>query len=373
MQQPESGSDQQGGAKAMFLRIIRGLTGSEEEDEQYQTASDGEGSPDTGHLTARSSGSGGATSRPQSAAPSQPQSSRSTLGADAAEEGQGRGWGGVLGGVPFLPGIPTLLQALSPKQTEDDDEQEPAAKDEQQQQQQHQKEGHKQQQVAGGPGPPELRRRSSSYPGAQPQDNGAAEAQPDELALLAPTTLPALLEPGNHPLPTLSEPSSLMGEDHLRALAASVPTRHRQARWRLLYSTLRDGISLHTLLRAGRGKAPTMLVVRDMGKYVFGSFCSEPWRLSNRYYGTGETFVFQLEPRQVAWYWWWRKMGVQRNDFFMWGRQEGIAVGGAGGYALWLDEELSRGISRTSATFGNDSLSSKEEFLIGAVELWWLS
>ena len=42
-------------------------------------------------------------------------------------------------------------------------------------------------------------------------------------------------------------------------------------------------------------------------------------------------------------------------------------------YALWLDEELSRGISRTSATFGNDSLSSKEEFLIGAVELWWLS
>ena len=57
-----------------------------------------------------------------------------------------------------------------------------------------------------------------------------------------------------------------MSEDHLRALAAAVPTRHRQARWRLLYSTLRDGISLHTLLRACRGKAPTMLVVRDMGK-----------------------------------------------------------------------------------------------------------
>ncbi len=35
-------------------------------------------------------------------------------------------------------------------------------------------------------------------------------------------------------------------------------------------------------------------------RYVFGSFCSEPWRLSNRYYGTGETFVFQLEPRQVG-------------------------------------------------------------------------
>jgi hypothetical protein len=42
-------------------------------------------------------------------------------------------------------------------------------------------------------------------------------------------------------------------------------------------------------------------------------------------------------------------------------------------YALWLDSDLTSGISRNSTTFGNDSLAGAEEFLIGAVELWGLS
>ena len=109
-----------------------------------------------------------------------------------------------------------------------------------------------------------------------------------------------------------------------------------------------------------------------MGKSIFGAFCSEPWKISPRYYGTGETFVFQVSPREVVWHWWWKKAAVQQNDYFMWGSGDAVAVGGAGGYALWLDSELATGISRNSITFGNDSLSSQEEFRIGAVELWWL-
>ena len=66
-------------------------------------------------------------------------------------------------------------------------------------------------------------------------------------------------------------------------------------------------------------------------------------------------------------------MAKDRNDYFQWGSSEAIAVGGAGGYALWLDADLTSGISRNSTTFGNDSLSGHEEFSIGAVELWGLS
>ena len=40
--------------------------------------------------------------------------------------------------------------------------------------------------------------------------------------------------------------------------------------------------------------------LRALSRHVFGAYCSEPWKLSQRYYGTGETFVFQLEPRQVG-------------------------------------------------------------------------
>ena len=38
-----------------------------------------------------------------------------------------------------------------------------------------------------------------------------------------------------------------------------------------------------------------MLVVRDTRQHVFGAFTAEPWRIAPRYYGTGESFVFQLQ------------------------------------------------------------------------------
>lgn len=116
-----------------------------------------------------------------------------------------------------------------------------------------------------------------------------------------------------------------------------------------------------------------MSVVIVFCRHIFGAYCSEPWRLAPRFYGTGETFIFQLHPHQVAWHWWWQKMPFEQNDYFMWGQHEGIAVGGAGGYALFLDSELVHGLSRTCLTFGSRSLASREEFNIGAVELWGLS
>ncbi|EFN55479.1 hypothetical protein CHLNCDRAFT_23150, partial [Chlorella variabilis] len=179
--------------------------------------------------------------------------------------------------------------------------------------------------------------------------------------------------PEQQPLPAMSQPSTLMSEDHVRCLAAAVPARYRQSRWALLYSTARDGISLQTLLRNAARKAPTVLVVRDFDRHVFGAYCSEAWRLDKRFFGTGETFVFQLEPRPAAWYWWWRRMAKEPNDYFQWGSADAIAVGGSGGYALWLDADLASGLSRNSTTFGNDSLAGSQEFRVGAVELWGLS
>ena len=43
-----------------------------------------------------------------------------------------------------------------------------------------------------------------------------------------------------------------------------------------------------------------MLVVRDLQQHVFGSFTSESWRVAPRYYGTGESFVFQIQVCPLA-------------------------------------------------------------------------
>lgn len=176
--------------------------------------------------------------------------------------------------------------------------------------------------------------------------------------------------------PELSEPSRLLDASTVAGLAAAMPLRHRASPWRLVYATWRDGISLATMLRHAAGKAPTLLAVRDGARGVFGAFCSEAWRASPRYYGTGETFVFTTSPPGPPrrWPWWVERQAVERNDFFMWSATDTIAVGGAGGYAISLDEELEKGVSRVSRTFGNEPLSAQgEEFTVGAVELWWIS
>lgn len=51
-------------------------------------------------------------------------------------------------------------------------------------------------------------------------------------------------------------------------LTALCPLRFHHAQWHLMYSTLRDGISMQTMLRQAQGKAPTFLVVRDMNRYA---------------------------------------------------------------------------------------------------------
>ena len=62
--------------------------------------------------------------------------------------------------------------------------------------------------------------------------------------------------------------------------------------------------------------------------------------------------------------------GRRGTNYFVFGRNECAAVGGGARFALWLDEELARGNSARSDTFGNDPLSSEHEFDVACVELW---
>ncbi len=103
----------------------------------------------------------------------------------------------------------------------------------------------------------------------------------------------------NPPTTTIQTPvlyTNTSTQTQIRALVTALPTRYRLSNtWTLVYSTQRHGISLQTLYRRAQTVAPTILVVRDTGGYVFGAYCSEPWHVAARYFGTGETFVFQLQ------------------------------------------------------------------------------
>jgi len=188
-----------------------------------------------------------------------------------------------------------------------------------------------------------------------------------DLELAAPEHMRPLELP-----PVMDSASGIVREDEARCVAGSLPSRHRQSAWALQYSTRRHGISLHTLYRRSP-PAPTLLLVRDSNGYVFGAFTPEGWHVGTRFFGTGETFVFQLKPHRVAWRWKRATGDLERNDYFMFGAPESLAVGGGGHFALFLQEDLLRGSSGISATFGNGCLASANEFTVGQVELWSLS
>ena len=203
---------------------------------------------------------------------------------------------------------------------------------------------------------------------AQPQGaggGGAAAVLPDGGALQAPVHL----VPCASFTPAGAVESALLTQREASALAAALPGRYAVAEWALRYATDSGGFSLQSLYRAGGACARSVLVVEDFGGFVFGAFVTGAWRVSPRYTGTGETFVFQLRPAALK-YAWQPRPGARRNDFFVRCAADSLGVGGAPHFALWLDGDLLFGHSGACATFASPVLASGEEFMVKALELW---
>ncbi|XP_062320734.1 nuclear receptor coactivator 7 [Osmerus eperlanus] len=167
-------------------------------------------------------------------------------------------------------------------------------------------------------------------------------------------------------LPVLLDPSQLLDERHIESLANHMPVRTQGYPWRLVYSTAVHGTSLKTLYREmAEVDSPVLLVIKDMEHKVFGAFSSDPFRVSNYCYGTGETFLYSFSPEFQAYRW------SGENCYFVRGHLDSLQIGGGGGsFGLWLDSDLYQGSSFACSTFQNQQLSSKQDFKVLALEVW---
>lgn len=184
---------------------------------------------------------------------------------------------------------------------------------------------------------------------------------------------PVHLCPSPELTPIASGASCILGATEASAIAAALPGRRQMSTWTSRYSTESGGFSLQSLYRAGAGCARSVLVVEDFSGYVFGVYCTDPWRVKPRYQGTGECFVFQLRPHAIKYSWLQRGApgaAAGRNDFFMLLGPESAGFGGAPHFALWLDSDLLYGNSGLCHTFASPTLSGSEDFKIKALELW---
>ncbi|XP_013817003.2 TLD domain-containing protein 2 isoform X1 [Apteryx mantelli] len=166
----------------------------------------------------------------------------------------------------------------------------------------------------------------------------------------------------------LSGPSSILQDKEIQELVPHLPLRLTQQPWSLLYCTTRDGFSLKTMYRSMNLSSPVLLLIRDTEAQAFGAFCASTIRLSNHFYGTGETFLFSFSPELKVFTW------TGRNSFFMKGDMDLLMIGGGSGkFGLWLDGDLYHGGSHPCETFDNEPLSPREEFCIQALEVWGLA
>ncbi|XP_072535561.1 nuclear receptor coactivator 7 isoform X1 [Salminus brasiliensis] len=167
-------------------------------------------------------------------------------------------------------------------------------------------------------------------------------------------------------LPILMDPSTLLEDTHIEKLAARLPARVQGYPWRLAYSTVVHGTSLKTLYRnLGAVDCPVLLVIKDMHNQVFGAFSTHPFRVSEHYYGTGETFLYTFSPEIKVFRW------TGENSYFVKGNLDSLQIGGGGGHlALWLDADLYHGSTSKCSTFNNHPLSPQQDFTIQNLEVW---
>ncbi|KAJ8334454.1 hypothetical protein SKAU_G00400930 [Synaphobranchus kaupii] len=138
--------------------------------------------------------------------------------------------------------------------------------------------------------------------------------------------------------PNLSEPSDLLQADQIEKLAKKLPPRT---------------------------DSPMLLVVKDSDGQLFGALASEPFKVSDGFYGTGETFLFTFWPDFEVFKW------TGDNMFFIKGDMDSLAFGGGEGeFGFWLDGDLYHGRSHSCKTFNNPMLSKKEDFTVQDIEIW---
>ena len=155
----------------------------------------------------------------------------------------------------------------------------------------------------------------------------------------------------------------------MKKIHAVLPARAVGYPWSLVFSTEENGFSLNSLYRkmSATPQGPVLMFIKDTNEKVFGAMSSCTFMVSDHFYGNGEMFLFSLSEDGELSHWPWSG----ENSFFIKGNKESLAIGaGEGLFGLWLDEDLYHGRSHPCSTFSNDCLSSKEDFVVKALEIW---
>ncbi|NWX13481.1 TBC24 protein, partial [Aegotheles bennettii] len=212
--------------------------------------------------------------------------------------------------------------------------------------------------------------------------------------------------------------SEIVSVKEMRDIWSWIPERFALCQPLLLFTTLEHGCSLSRFYSHSEGHEPTLLLIKTTAKEVCGAYLSTDWSERRRggnklsFFGTGECFVFRLQPEVERYEWVIIKhpelatagsepenhsspapstlssvlsdpsdrlspflsarhfnLPSKTASMFMAGSSECIIIGGGDGQALYLDADLNHGRTSHCNTFNNQPLCS-ESFQISVLEVW---
>jgi len=189
----------------------------------------------------------------------------------------------------------------------------------------------------------------------------------------------------------------------MEALRGFFPYAVAEENFLLKFALERDGDSLSTLMDKIRPCQHTIMCVETVDGHVFGSFCSTPWRMQSKWYGSGEAFLWRLKSPRMD----WRSRPPKsysnaadneieiypytgQGDMIQFCTKHTIGVGGGqdwsnakggspyrgepAGIGLLIDGDLRGGETNSCTTFANprlgDRSTRKNEYEIQALEVW---
>ncbi|XP_069762361.1 TBC1 domain family member 24 [Narcine bancroftii] len=220
--------------------------------------------------------------------------------------------------------------------------------------------------------------------------------------------------------------SNIVSAKEMREIWSWIPERFALCQPMLIFTTVDHGYSLNRFYAHCEGHEPTIILIKTTEAETCGAYLSTDWRERRResnklsYFGTGECFVFKLQPEMVQYEWVIIKhpeleaaqstfdslaelpeqpgvldtgspeepgllassvrlspflaarhfnLTAKATSMFMAGSPDAIIIGGGGCPALYIDGNLNHGTTGCSSTFENLPLCS-ETFQISSLEVW---
>lgn len=210
--------------------------------------------------------------------------------------------------------------------------------------------------------------------------------------------------------------SEIVSVKEMRDIWSWIPERFALCQPILLFTNLEHGSTLNRFYTLCEEHEPTILLIKTSAKEVCGAFLSTAWDQRKKggnklsFFGTGECFVFKLQPEVERYEWVVIKnpnvaktaepealstttavtelsqedpsdrlspflstrhfnLPTRTASMFMAGSMDCIIIGGGDGQALYIDSDLNYGRTSRCNTFNNQPLCS-ETFQISVMEVW---